>query len=204
MLDLLENRIPPGVDEAAEVKAAFLAAIARGEKQSPIVSKAHAVELLGTMLGGFNVEPLIALLSDQELAPVAAKALSHTLLVFDAFDKVSALAKSGNAYAQAVIASWADAEWFTSRAKLADKITLTVFKVPGETNTDDLSPAPDAWSRPDIPLHAQAMLKNARPGITPDQDGVVGPVSTIESLRTKGFPLVYVGDVVGTGWKRRG
>lgn len=203
LLDLLENRIPPGVDEAAEVKAAFLAAIARGEKQSPIVSKAHAVELLGTMLGGFNVEPLIALLSDQELAPVAAKALSHTLLVFDAFDKVSALAKSGNAYAQAVIASWADAEWFTSRAKLADKITLTVFKVPGETNTDDLSPAPDAWSRPDIPLHAQAMLKNARPGITPDQDGVVGPVSTIESLRTKGFPLVYVGDVVGTGSSRK-
>lgn len=203
LVDLLENRIPPGVDEAAEVKANFLAAIARGEKTSPVVSKERAVELLGTMLGGFNVAPLISFLEDTKLAPIAAKALSHTLLVFDAFDKVASLAENGNVYAKAVIASWADAEWFTSKPKLADKITLTVFKVTGETNTDDLSPAPDAWSRPDIPLHAMAMLKNARPGITPDNDGVIGPVSTLEKLRAKGNPLVYVGDVVGTGSSRK-
>ncbi len=202
-VELLENRIPPGVDEAAEVKAKFLADLANGKLTSKVISKEHAVELLGTMQGGYNVEPLISLLNDEKLAPIAAKALSHTLLIFDAFDKIADLAKQGNSYAKSVIASWADAEWFNSKPKLAEKVTLTVFKVTGETNTDDLSPAPDAWSRPDIPLHAMAMLKNARPGITPDKDGVVGPVSMINKLREKGYPLVYVGDVVGTGSSRK-
>ncbi|GAA4900322.1 bifunctional aconitate hydratase 2/2-methylisocitrate dehydratase [Ferrimonas pelagia] len=203
LLDLLENRIPPGVDEAAYVKASFLAALTTGEAQSPLISAERATELLGTMQGGYNIEPLIAQLSNDRLAPLAVKALSHTLLMFDAFHDVVALAKGGNAYAQTVLQSWADAEWFTSKPALAESITLTVFKVPGETNTDDLSPAPDAWSRPDIPLHALAMLKTAREGITPDVNGEVGPISTIDSLTAKGHPLVYVGDVVGTGSSRK-
>ncbi len=203
LVDLLENRIPPGVDEAAKVKADFLNAVARGKVASPLFTKTRAVELLGTMQGGYNVSFLIDLLEDPELGGAAAQALSHTILIFDAFDKVAALADKGSPNAAAVIKSWAEGEWFTSRPKLQDKITLTVFKVPGETNTDDLSPAPDAWSRPDIPLHALAMLKNERPGITPDEPGVRGPVSVIEELRRKGFPLVYVGDVVGTGSSRK-
>lgn len=203
LVSLLENRIPPGVDEAAKVKADFLTNVAVGALKSPLISAVRAVELLGTMQGGYNVASLINFLELEELAPTAAKALSHTLLIFDAFDQVASLADKGNEYAKAVIKSWADAEWFTSRPQLAEKVTLTVFKVPGETNTDDLSPAPDAWSRPDIPLHAMAMLKNARPGITPDEDGVTGPVSSINSLREKGYPLVYVGDVVGTGSSRK-
>ncbi|MBW3165605.1 bifunctional aconitate hydratase 2/2-methylisocitrate dehydratase [Ferrimonas balearica] len=203
LIDLLENRIPPGVDEAAYVKASFLAAVTTGEVSSPLVSAERATELLGTMQGGYNIEPLIKLLGHDGLAPLAAKALSHTLLMFDAFHDVVDLANGGNAYAKQVLQSWADAEWFTSRPKLAEAITLTVFKVPGETNTDDLSPAPDAWSRPDIPLHALAMLKSAREGITPDEPGVVGPISTIDQLKEKGHPLVYVGDVVGTGSSRK-
>ncbi|PSV12089.1 bifunctional aconitate hydratase 2/2-methylisocitrate dehydratase [Photobacterium leiognathi] len=203
LLDLLENRIPPGVDEAAYVKAGFLAAITKGEAQSPIVSKEKAAELLGTMQGGYNIEPLIALLDDKSLAPIAVKALSHTLLMFDAFYDVEEKAKAGNAFAQQVLQSWADAEWFLSKPALAEKITLTVFKVTGETNTDDLSPAPDAWSRPDIPLHALAMLKNERDGIVPDQAGSVGPIKQIEALKEKGHQLVYVGDVVGTGSSRK-
>ncbi|WP_419208941.1 bifunctional aconitate hydratase 2/2-methylisocitrate dehydratase [Photobacterium leiognathi subsp. mandapamensis] len=203
LLDLLENRIPPGVDEAAYVKAGFLAAITKGEAQSPIVSKEKAAELLGTMQGGYNIEPLIALLDDESLAPVAVKALSHTLLMFDAFYDVEEKAKAGNAFAQQVLQSWADAEWFLSKPALAEKITLTVFKVTGETNTDDLSPAPDAWSRPDIPLHALAMLKNERDGIVPDQAGSVGPIKQIEALKEKGHQLMYVGDVVGTGSSRK-
>ncbi|WP_305420789.1 bifunctional aconitate hydratase 2/2-methylisocitrate dehydratase [Photobacterium leiognathi] len=203
LLDLLENRIPPGVDEAAYVKAGFLAAITKGEAQSPIVSKEKAAELLGTMQGGYNIEPLIALLDDESLAPIAVKALSHTLLMFDAFYDVEEKAKAGNAFAQQVLQSWADAEWFLSKPALAEKITLTVFKVTGETNTDDLSPAPDAWSRPDIPLHALAMLKNERDGIVPDQAGSVGPIKQIEALKEKGYQLVYVGDVVGTGSSRK-
>lgn len=203
LISLLENRIPPGVDEAAKVKADFLTNIAVGALSSPLITPVRAVELLGTMQGGYNVASLINFLELEELAPVAAKALSHTLLIFDAFADVAKLADNGNEYAKAVIKSWADAEWFTSKPKLADKITLTVFKVPGETNTDDLSPAPDAWSRPDIPLHAMAMLKNERPGIVPDENGVTGPVSTINALREKGYPLVYVGDVVGTGSSRK-
>ncbi len=203
LLDLLENRIPPGVDEAAYVKAGFLAAVARGEAQSPIVSAEHATKLLGTMQGGYNIEPLVELLENAALAPIAAEALSHTLLMFDAFYDVEEKMKAGNAFAKQVMESWANAEWFLSKPELASKITLTVFKVPGETNTDDLSPAPDAWSRPDIPLHALAMLKNAREGIEPDEPGVVGPVKLIEQLKQKGYPLAYVGDVVGTGSSRK-
>ena len=203
LLDLLKNRIPAGVDEAAYVKAGFLSAIIKGEAASPLIDKAYATELLGTMLGGYNIQPLIECLDDEEVAPIAAKALSHTLLIFDAFHDVEEKANSGNAYAKQIIKSWADGEWFTSKPKLAEKITVTVFKVPGETNTDDLSPAPDAWSRPDIPLHANAMLKMAREGITPDVDGEVGPITTINKLKEKDFPLAYVGDVVGTGSSRK-
>ncbi|PSU80752.1 bifunctional aconitate hydratase 2/2-methylisocitrate dehydratase [Photobacterium phosphoreum] len=203
LLDLLENRIPPGVDEAAYVKAGFLAAITTGEAQSPLVSKAKAAQLLGTMQGGYNIEPLVSLLDDAELAPIAVTALSHTLLMFDSFYDVEQKAKAGNAFAEQVMQSWAAAEWFLSKPALAEKITLTVFKVSGETNTDDLSPAPDAWSRPDIPLHALAMLKIEREGITPDQAGTIGPNTQIEALKQQGHQLVYVGDVVGTGSSRK-
>ncbi|MBT1444014.1 bifunctional aconitate hydratase 2/2-methylisocitrate dehydratase [Shewanella sp. JM162201] len=203
VLDLLENRIPPGVDEAAYVKAAFLDAVAKGEAKSPILSAERAVELLGTMQGGYNIEPLVRQLDNDKLAPLAVKALSHTLLMFDSFHDVVEKMNAGNAHAKQVVESWANAEWFLSRPKLADKISLTVFKVTGETNTDDLSPAPDAWSRPDIPLHALAMLKNARDGIVPDEPGAIGPIKKIEALKTQGFPLVYVGDVVGTGSSRK-
>ncbi|MBL4831834.1 MAG: bifunctional aconitate hydratase 2/2-methylisocitrate dehydratase [Aliivibrio sp.] len=203
ILDLLENRIPPGVDEAAYVKAGFLSAVAKGEVTSPIVSREKAAELLGTMQGGYNIESLVSFLDDALLAPISVKALSHTLLMFDAFYDVEEKAKSGNASAQQVLQSWADADWFLSKPALQEKITLTVFKVTGETNTDDLSPAPDAWSRPDIPLHALAMLKIARDGITPDQEGSLGPINQIEKLKEKGHQLVYVGDVVGTGSSRK-
>ncbi|OOS00615.1 bifunctional aconitate hydratase 2/2-methylisocitrate dehydratase [Haemophilus paracuniculus] len=203
LLELFEQRIPAGVDEAAYVKASFLSALAFGETQSPLISPQRAVELLGTMQGGYNIEPLIKALDNPDLAPLAVKALSFTLLMFDNFYDVAQKAKAGNQYAQQVLQSWADAEWFLSRPKLAEKITLTVFKVSGETNTDDLSPAQDAWSRPDIPLHALAMLKNEREGIEPDQAGVIGPIRQIEALKEKGFPLVYVGDVVGTGSSRK-
>ncbi len=203
ILDLLENRIPPGVDEAAYVKAGFLTAITKGEVASPLVSKAKAAELLGTMQGGYNIESLVSLLDDAELAPIAVKALSHTLLMFDAFYDVEEKAKAGNAAAQQVLQSWADAEWFTAKDKVADKITVKVFKVTGETNTDDLSPAPDAWSRPDIPVHAKAMLKMERDGITPDEQGSVGPINQIEEMQKDGIPLAYVGDVVGTGSSRK-
>ncbi|EJB8414686.1 bifunctional aconitate hydratase 2/2-methylisocitrate dehydratase [Vibrio vulnificus] len=203
LLDLLENRIPPGVDEAAYVKAGFLAAVIRGEASSPLVSREHAAKLLGTMQGGYNIEPLVALLDDEALAPIAVEALSHTLLMFDVFYDVEEKAKAGNQYAQQVLQSWADAEWFLSKPELAEKITLTVFKVTGETNTDDLSPAPDAWSRPDIPVHALAMLKNEREGIVPDQPGSIGPIKQIEALKEQGHQLVYVGDVVGTGSSRK-
>ncbi|MDW1800691.1 bifunctional aconitate hydratase 2/2-methylisocitrate dehydratase [Vibrio sp. Vb2201] len=203
ILDLLENRIPPGVDEAAYVKAGFLTAVAKGEVKSPLVSREKAAELLGTMQGGYNIEPLVELLDDEALAEIAVKALSHTLLMFDAFYDVEEKAKAGNAHAQKVLQSWVDAEWFLSKPKLEEKVTLTVFKVTGETNTDDLSPAPDAWSRPDIPVHALAMLKNEREGINPDQPGTIGPIKQIEELKDKGHQLVYVGDVVGTGSSRK-
>lgn len=203
LLDLIVNRVPPGVDEAAYVKAGFLTALAKGETTSPLISPEKAVELLGTMQGGYNIHALIESLDNDKLAPIAAKALSHTLLMFDNFYDVEEKAKAGNVYAKQIMQSWADAKWFTERPELAEKITVTVFKVTGETNTDDLSPAPDAWSRPDIPLHALAMLKNAREGIEPDQPGSVGPIKQIEALNKKGFPLAYVGDVVGTGSSRK-
>jgi aconitate hydratase 2/2-methylisocitrate dehydratase len=196
ILDLLTNRIPAGVDEAAYVKAGFLAAVAKGEVSSPILSSAHATELLGTMLGGYNVAPLIELLDNQAMAPLAVQALSHTLLIFDAFHDVQEKADTGNAYARQVIQSWADAEWFTAKPEVPKKLAVTVFKVTGETNTDDLSPAPDAWSRPDIPLHAKAMLKMPREGITNAEQ-------QITELKQKGFPVAYVGDVVGTGSSRK-
>ncbi|ART82023.1 bifunctional aconitate hydratase 2/2-methylisocitrate dehydratase [Oceanisphaera profunda] len=203
LYELLSTRIPPGVDEAAYVKAGFLAAVAKNEVSSPVVSAAQATELLGTMQGGYNIAPLVELLDVEALAPIAATALSHTLLMFDAFHDVDEKAKAGNGFAKQVMQSWADAEWFLERAPLAEKITMRVFKVPGETNTDDLSPAQDAWSRPDIPLHALAMLKNSREDIVPDQDGVIGPIKELEALKAQGFPLAYVGDVVGTGSSRK-
>ncbi|MBS9440418.1 bifunctional aconitate hydratase 2/2-methylisocitrate dehydratase [Photorhabdus heterorhabditis] len=203
LLDLLINRIPPGVDEAAYVKAGFLAAITKGETTSPLITPERAVELLGTMQGGYNIHPLIDALDNEKLAPIAAKALSHTLLMFDNFYDVEEKAKAGNPQAKQIMQSWADAQWYLERPELAEKITVTVFKVTGETNTDDLSPAQDAWSRPDIPLHALAMLKNAREGIEPDQAGIIGPIKQIEELNKKGYPLAYVGDVVGTGSSRK-
>ena len=203
ILDLLENRIPPGVDEAAYVKAGFLDAVAKGDITSPILNSKRAVELLGTMQGGYNISPLVDQLDNPDHAPLAVKALSQTLLMFDAYHDVVDKMNAGNAFAKQIVESWANADWFLQRPKLADKITLTVFKVTGETNTDDLSPAPDAWSRPDIPLHALAMLKNARDGITPDEAGTIGPITTIEKLKQQGHPLVYVGDVVGTGSSRK-
>ena len=203
LVDLLENRIPPGVDPAAYVKAAFLAAIVRGETTSPLISKLKAIELLGYMQGGYNVEPLIQALDDKELAKAAGDALKKTLLVFDAFNDVTEKAEAGNEVAKEVLQSWANAEWFTSRPEVPKKATYKAFKVTGETNTDDLSPAQDAWSRPDIPLHALAMLKNAREGIVPDQDGVIGPMKQIEEMKKDGIPLAYVGDVVGTGSSRK-
>ncbi|MBW9267800.1 MAG: bifunctional aconitate hydratase 2/2-methylisocitrate dehydratase [Candidatus Thiodiazotropha sp. (ex. Lucinisca nassula)] len=203
LLDLLTNRVPPGVDDAAYVKAGFLAAVAKGEVESPLVDKQKAVELLGTMLGGYNIQPLIDLMDDSELGGLAAEQLKFTLLMFDAFHDVKEKADGGNANAKVVMDSWADAEWFKRKPDVPAEIKLTVFKVTGETNTDDLSPAQDAWSRPDIPLHALAMLKNEREGITPDEPGAIGPISNLESLKSKGLPLAYVGDVVGTGSSRK-
>ena len=203
LVDLLENRIPPGVDQAAYVKAAFLADVAKGKAQSPLVSREHATKLLGTMQGGYNVAPLIELLDDDTVGDIAAEALKGTLLVFDAFHDVEEKAKAGNERAKGVIQSWADGEWFTNKPDLPEKMSLTVFKVTGETNTDDLSPAQDAWSRPDIPLHANAMLKNARDGIHPEKDGEIGPLKQMEELKAKGLPVAYVGDVVGTGSSRK-
>lgn len=202
LVDMISYRVPAGVDPAAYVKAGFLTAVAKGQINSPLIDRKHATELLATMLGGYNVQSLIDLLDDAELAPVAAKGLSHTLLIFDSFHDVQEKAKS-NGYAMQVLESWANAEWFLSRPEVPQKMTLTVFKVTGETNTDDLSPAQDAWSRPDIPLHANAMLKNAREGINPDQPGNVGPIRQIEALKAKGHTVAYVGDVVGTGSSRK-
>jgi aconitate hydratase 2/2-methylisocitrate dehydratase len=203
LVDLLTFRIPAGVDDAAKVKAEFLAKVSHGEVVSPLVSRIKATELLGTMLGGYNIKPLIDLLADAQCGATAATALKSTLLMFDYFHDVQELAEKGNANAKDVMQSWADAEWFTNRPELPASMKITVFKVSGETNTDDLSPAPDAWSRPDIPLHAVAMLKNARPGITPDEPGTKGPLKLIEELKQKGNLIAYVGDVVGTGSSRK-
>ncbi|MFL6693479.1 MAG: bifunctional aconitate hydratase 2/2-methylisocitrate dehydratase, partial [Ramlibacter sp.] len=203
LLDLITNRVPAGVDDAAKVKASYLAAVAHGTEKCMIISRAKATELLGTMLGGYNISPLIDLLDDGEVGGAAADALKKTLLMFDQFHDVKEKADKGNAHAKAVLQSWADAEWFTSRPEVPKSMTLTVFKVTGETNTDDLSPAPDAWSRPDIPLHALAMLKNPRPGIAPDEEGKRGPMKLLQELKAKGHLIAYVGDVVGTGSSRK-
>ena len=196
LMDLFENRVPPGVDEAAYVKASWLTAVLEGTVSSPLVSKRKAVDILGTMQGGYNIAPLIKALDVDDLAEGAADKLSKTLLMFDAFHDVEAKARAGNTHAERVMRSWAEAEWFTSRPEVPEKITFTTFKVTGETNTDDLSPAPDAWSRPDIPLHALAMLKNPREGIT-------DAPAQIEALKQKGHQIAYVGDVVGTGSSRK-
>jgi aconitate hydratase 2/2-methylisocitrate dehydratase len=206
LVELLTSRVPAGVDDAAKVKAEFLAKVAKGQEACALISKVRATELLGTMLGGFNIRPLIDLLACAECGATAAHALKNTLLMFDYFNDVKELAESGNpgaGNAKAVMQSWADAEWFTSRPTVPESLTVTVFKVGGETNTDDLSPAPDAWSRPDIPLHALAMLKNARPGIEPDEPGKIGPLKLLQALRAKGHLVAYVGDVVGTGSSRK-
>ena len=196
LVDLISNRVPPGVDEAAYVKAGFLSAVAKGEAESPLIDKKFAVKLLGTMLGGYNIATLIDLLDDGELAESAADELCHTMLMFDAFHDVTEKADRGNATAKRVMQSWADAEWFTSKKEIPEVMTVAVYKVPGETNTDDLSPAQDAWPRPDIPLHAKAMYKNPREGVTNAEE-------QINELEKTGYPVALVGDVMGTGSSRK-
>ncbi|MEQ4576459.1 MAG: aconitate hydratase B, partial [Gammaproteobacteria bacterium] len=205
LVELITHRVPAGVDDAAKVKASYLAAVAFGTEKTPLITPQRATELLGTMLGGYNIHPLVELLDHAELGPVAAEGLKHTLLIFDAFHDVQEKAEKGNANAQAVLKSWAEAEWFTSKPEVPQSLTVTVFKVPGETNTDDLSPAPDATTRPDIPMHALAMLKNKRPDapFVPEEDGKRGPIGEILKLKEKGHLVAYVGDVVGTGSSRK-
>ena len=203
LVHLLSERVPPGVDEAAYVKAGFLSAVAKGETDCPLISREEAVKLLGNMHGGYNIETLVGLLEDDKLAELAATELKHTLLVFDAFHDVADLANDGNEHAKGVMQSWADGEWFTRRPAVPESIKTAVFKVTGETNTDDLSPAPDAWSRPDIPLHALAMYKMTREGLEPLEHGVKGPKQQIEDIQAKGYPVAFVGDVVGTGSSRK-
>ena len=193
LLHLLTECVPPGVDQAAYVKAAFLADVANGKASSPLIDRVQAVKWLGTMIGGYNIDPLVAMLDDDVVGDAAAEALKGTVLIYDAFRDVEDKMRAGNARAKGVIESWAAAEWFLNKPELAEEITVTVFKVPGETNTDDLSPAQDAWSRPDIPLHALAMLVSKMP------DGL----KDIETLKEKGHPVAYVGDVVGTGSSRK-
>jgi aconitate hydratase 2/2-methylisocitrate dehydratase len=192
LVDLLVHRVPPGVDQAAYVKAAFLADVAKEKTQCGLISAVRATEILGTMLGGYNIQPLIDLLDSDTASDAAATALSHSLLIYDAFHDIAEKSKTNKA-AERVVRSWADAEWFTSKPELAKEMTVTVYKVPGETNTDDLSPATEAWSRPDIPLHAKSML------ITKMEN----PLETIATLKEKGHPIAYVGDVVGTGSSRK-
>lgn len=196
LVDLISNRVPPGVDEAAYVKAGFLSAVAKGEAESPLIDKKFAVKLLGTMLGGYNIATLIDLLDDGELVDFAADELCHTMLMFDAFHDVAEKADGGNAAAKRVMTSWADAEWFTSKNEIPEVMTVAVYKVPGETNTDDLSPAQDAWSRPDIPLHAKAMYKNPREGVNNAEE-------QINELERTGHAVALVGDVMGTGSSRK-
>ncbi|WP_461517460.1 bifunctional aconitate hydratase 2/2-methylisocitrate dehydratase [Porticoccus sp.] len=203
LLDLIANRVPPGVDEAAYVKAGFLSAVAKGEVACPLIDQLNAVKLLGNMHGGYNVATLVELLDSAELSAQCAEELKSTTLVFDAFHDVAEKADAGNANAKAVMQSWADAEWFTKQDAVPESIKTIVFKVTGETNTDDLSPAPDAWSRPDIPLHALAAYKMQRDGLTPDEPGKIGPMKQIEAIKAKGLPVAFVGDVVGTGSSRK-
>jgi aconitate hydratase 2/2-methylisocitrate dehydratase len=203
LVELLTERVPPGVDEAAYVKAGFLSALATGETACALIDQEHAIQLLGDMHGGYNITTLVELLDDPTLGMSAARELKKTLLVFDAFHDVAERAKNGSTNARAVLESWAAGEWFTHRNEVPESLKMVVYKVTGETNTDDLSPAPDAWSRPDIPLHALAMYKMARDGITPDEPGTIGPLKHIESIKAKGLPVAFVGDVVGTGSSRK-
>jgi aconitate hydratase 2 / 2-methylisocitrate dehydratase len=203
LVDLITHRVPAGVDAAAMVKASYLAAVAHGTEVCKLISRAQATTLLGTMLGGYNIGPMIALLDDKAVAAEAAAGLKKTLLMFDQFHDVKEKADKGNTFAKEVLQSWADAEWFTSRPEVPKSITLSIFKVAGEINTDDLSPAPDAFSRPDIPMHALAMHKNSRPGIVPEEEGKRGPIKFINDLKAKGNLVAYVGDVVGTGSSRK-
>jgi len=203
LLDLISNRVPPGVDEAAYVKASFLTALVNGDASSPLIDRKAAVKLLGNMHGGYNVSTLVELLDDDELNTLAAEELKSTLLVFDAFHDVAQKSDAGNEYARAVMQSWADAEWFTTNDAVPQSIKVTVFKATGEINTDDLSPAQDAWSRPDIPLHARAMFKMTREGMHPEEHGVIGPMTQIEELKDRGLPVAFIGDVVGTGSSRK-
>ncbi len=203
LIELITHRVPPGVDEAAYVKAGFLSAIVKGDANSPLISKTNAITLLGNMHGGYNIETLVSVIDDAELGAFASKELKHTLLMFDAFHDVETLAKNGSTNAQSVMESWASGEWFTDRDAVAESIKMVVFKVTGETNTDDLSPAPDAWSRPDIPLHALSMYKMTRDGLIPDEAGAIGPMSQVDAIKAKGLPVAFVGDVVGTGSSRK-
>ena len=203
LLDLISNRVPPGVDEAAYVKASFLSAIATVKDHSPIISRELSIKLLGQMLGGYNVATLVELLDDEDMQECAAEQLKSTILVFDAFHDVAEKATDGNNLAKSVIESWANAEWFLKNKEVPKSIKTIVFKANGETNTDDLSPAQDAWSRPDIPLHALAMFKMERDGLTPDIPGEIGPMTQIEEIKSNNLPVTFIGDVLGTGSSRK-
>jgi aconitate hydratase 2/2-methylisocitrate dehydratase len=192
LMHLLVDCVPPGVDKAAYVKAAFLADVAHGHVACPLINPVKATEILGTMIGGYNVSPLISLLDQADTAEAACAALSKTLLIYDAYHDVIEKAKT-NTWAQKVLQAWADAQWFTDKPALPESLTVTVFKVEGETNTDDLSPATEAWSRPDIPVHAKAMLRDRFPNLP----------ELVAELKAKGHPVAYVGDVVGTGSSRK-
>ena len=202
-LDLFKNRIQPGVDTTSNIKASFLNEIAKGNIETKLIDKKKSVYLLGTMQGGYNVEPLINLLTDKELGKLASETLSDTILIFDYFHDVVSKADNGCENSLNTIKNWANATWFTNKKKVPEKITVVVFKVSGETNTDDLSPAQDAWSRPDIPLHSLSMLKMEREGIIPDDSGTIGPLKQIKELKEIGHPIAYVGDIVGTGSSRK-
>ena len=203
LLDLISNRVPPGVDEAAYVKASFLSAIATAKDHSPIISRELSVKLLGQMLGGYNVATLVELLDDEDMQECAAEQLKSTILVFDAFHDVAEKATDGNNLAKSVIESWANAEWFLKNKEGPNSINTIVFNAHGETNTEDLSPAQDAWSRPDIPLHALAMFKMERDGLTPDIPGEIGPMTQIEEIKSNNLPVTFIGDVLGTGSSRK-
>ena len=202
LLNQFKYRILPGVDDTTKLKANFLLDIAEDRCYSPLIDNLDAIDILGTMQGGYSIEALVKLLTSKN-AMFAAENLKKNILLFDYFHNVEDLYKKGNPFAKDLIESWANAEWFTNRKPLANKITLCCFKVNGEINTDDLSPATDAWSRPDIPLHAQSMFKIPRDGIEPDIPNEIGPIQTIDFLKQKGYPIVFVGDVVGTGSSRK-
>ena len=203
LLNQFTNNIVPGVDETSKIKATLLKDICYENVNCSIINKEKAVELLGTMKGGYSVDILVSLLDNEELGHLAKEELKNTILMFDYFNEVETKYKKGNPHAIELMESWASGEWFKSRPQVPRRIKLTVFKVPGEVNTDDLSPAVDASTRPDIPLHALSMLKSKRPGIYPDEEDKIGPLTTIEELKKIGNDLVFVGDIVGTGSSRK-